>query len=83
MGVLICPDDKVYVAVTKQSATYADEESYMILSGTTELVTSQPFAINELRTDEYCLTASTNNQYTFRMKDTYGQAVIPGLMALG
>ena len=71
MGVLICPDDKVYVAVTKQSGTYAEEESYMILSGTTELVTSQPFAINELRTDEYCLTASTNNQYTFRMKDVY------------
>ena len=71
MGVLICPDDKVYVAVTKQSGTYAEEESYMILSGTTELVTSQPFATNELRTDEYCLTASTNNQYTFRMKDVY------------
>ena len=55
--------------MTKNSAEFASEESYKILSGSLELVTSQPFADNMLRTDEFCLTASTNNQYTFRMKD--------------
>ena len=69
MSTITCEDGQVYVAVTKNSAEFASEESYKILSGSLELVTSQPFADNMLRTDEFCLTASTNNQYTFRMKD--------------
>ncbi|OAO17863.1 He_Pig domain protein [Blastocystis sp. ATCC 50177/Nand II] len=71
MSTITCENGQVYVAVTKKSTSYASEESYKILSGSQELVTSQRFANNEQRTDEYCLTASTNNQYTFRMKDTY------------
>ena len=50
---------------------FASEESYKILSGSTVLLTSAAFANNELRTDEYCLNAAPNNQYTFRMIDTY------------
>ena len=69
MSTITCEDGQVYVAVTKNSAEFASEESYKILSGSLELVTSQPFADNMLRTDEFCLPASTNNQYTFRMKD--------------
>ena len=71
MSTITCENGQVYVAVTKKSTSYASEESYKILSGSQELVTSQTFANNEQRTDEFCLTASTNNQYTFRMKDTY------------
>ena len=41
------------------------------MDGSTVLKTSAPFANNEQRTDEYCLTATTNNQYTFLLKDTY------------
>ena len=69
MSTITCESGQVYAAVTKLSRDYASEESYKILSGSLELVTSQPFANNVLRTDEYCLPASTNNQYTFRMKD--------------
>ena len=47
------------------------EESYNFLSGTEVLITSAPFANNEQRTDEYCLNATTNNQYTFNMHDGY------------
>ena len=59
------------MAVTKKCMGFASEESYKILSGSTVLLTSAAFANNELRTDEYCLNAAPNNQYTFRMIDTY------------
>ena len=75
MAVLTCEEGQVYVAVTKKCKSYGSEESYQILSGSTTLITSQPFASNEQRTDEYCLAAANNNnQYTFRMKDTYGSS---------
>ena len=75
MAVLTCEEGQVYVAVTKKCKRYGSEESYQILSGSTTLITSQPFASNEQRTDEYCLAAANNNnQYTFRMKDTYGSS---------
>ena len=74
MSTLTCSADEVYVSVTKKCTTWAREESYKILSGSTVLVTSAAFANNEQRTDEYCLTASSNNQYTFKMIDTYGMS---------
>ena len=71
MSILTCEQGQVYVAVTKKCMTWASEESYQILNGATELVTSAAFANNELRTDEYCLTATTNSQYTFNMHDKF------------
>ncbi|KAM7458451.1 hypothetical protein BLSTO_00803, partial [Blastocystis sp. subtype 1] len=65
---------QVYVKVTKKCTSWASEESYKILSGSQVLVTSSSFANYEQRSDEYCLTASTNNQYTFNMHDSYGTA---------
>ena len=73
MSTITCESGQVYAAVTKSSRDFASEESYKILSGSLELVTSPPFASNMLRTDEFCLTASTNNQYTFRMKEGFPQ----------
>ena len=64
----------MYVAVTKKCTSYASEESYKILNGADVVVTSQPFANNEERTDEYCLPAATNSQYTLRMVDSYGSS---------
>ena len=69
LSTITCDDGQTYVAVTKKSARWASEESYTIWSGETLLVTSSTFADDEERTDEYCLAASTNNQYTFKMKD--------------
>ena len=65
-----CEDNTVYVRVAKQCKTGADEESYVIKSGNTVVVTSQPFADNEYRENEYCLPQSTNSQYTFLAKDS-------------
>ena len=72
MSTLACENGQVYVAVTKKCYADASEESYVILDGSEELVTSQRFANNELRTNEYCLPATPNSQYTFRMADSYG-----------
>ena len=71
MSTITCEEGQVYVAVTKKCTTDAAEESYVILNGSEELVTSQRFANNELRTNEYCLPATPNSQYTFRMVDSY------------
>ena len=69
MSTITYEDGQVYVAVTKKCWRYASEESYKILSGPKTLVTSQRFADNELRTDEFYLIPTTNNQYTFRMQE--------------
>ncbi|KAM7457524.1 hypothetical protein BLSTO_01723 [Blastocystis sp. subtype 1] len=68
---LDCEAGKVYVKVTKKCVNWADEESYQILNGSQVLVSSSLFSNNELRSDEYCLTATTNNQYTFNMHDSF------------
>ena len=57
--------------MTKKCKNWGYEESYKFLSGTEVLITSAPFANNEQRTDEYCLNATTNSQYTFNMHDSY------------
>ena len=71
MSTITYENGRVYVAVTKKCRSYASEESYKILSGPQTLVTSQRFADNELRTDEFYLTPTTNKQYTFRMQDAH------------
>ena len=60
------------MAITKQCRLYAAEESYHILDGSTVLKMSEPFANSEKRTDEYCLPATANNQYTFKLYDSIG-----------
>ena len=71
LSTLVCEQGQVYVAVTKKCMAYASEESYTILNGATELVTSAAFASNEQRTDEYCLPATTNNQYSINFHDSW------------
>ena len=60
----------MFVAVTKRCMTWAKEESYQILDGTTVLVTSPAFSDNSEQTDKYCLNATTNSQYTLRLSDS-------------
>ena len=66
------------MSVTKQCKNDANEESYQILNGATILKTSAAFTNSELRTDEYCLTPTTNNQYTFKIIDSYGDSWYAG-----
>ena len=74
LSTLVCEQGQVYVAVTKQCQSWANEESYTILNGGTTLVTSAAFANYEQRTDEYCLPATTNNQYSINFHDSYSTA---------
>ena len=74
LSTLVCEQGQVYVAVTKKCMSWATEESYQILNGATELVASAAFASNEQRTDEYCLPATTNNQYSINFHDSYSTA---------
>ena len=69
---LDCDDGEVYVAVTKRSTStgIAYEEWYQILNGTTVLKEGTWFPEGE-STSEYCLTATTNNQYSIKLRDGY------------
>ena len=60
--------------VKKCGDSYAYEESFEVYSGSTLLYTGDDFANNEERTIEQCLTSSTNNQYTVKMIDSYGDS---------
>ena len=60
--------------VKKSAASYANEESFQIKNGNTILKTSPTFSNSETRTIEYCLTATTNSQYTLLLKDSYGDS---------
>ena len=60
--------------VTKQSNNYADEESYEIW-GDEEMVAGSPTLTNfELIVSEFCVNSTFNNQYTLKMKDSYGDS---------
>ena len=78
MSTLTCENGQVYFSVTKKCMSWGTEESYKILNGATVLKTSAAFANNEQRTDEYCLQATTNNQYKFQLIDSYGDSWFAG-----
>ena len=54
--------------------SFANEESYKILNGTAELLTSPGFSDNNQATNEYCIDGTTNNQYTLRLSDSFGDS---------
>ena len=64
--------------VKKCGYSWATEESFEVYSGSTLLYTGDTFANNEERTIEQCLTSSTNNQYTVKMIDSYGDSWYDG-----
>ena len=76
-----CEEGQVYVAVTKKCTNWGTEESYQILDGNTTLVTSAAFSNDEQRKDEYCLNATTNNQYTIKFIDSYDDSWMSGAWA--
>ena len=56
-----CTANQVYVKFRKQSATYANEESFTLSNGGTVVYTSPALADNDLRVLETCVPTSTNN----------------------
>ena len=72
---LTCTSGQTYVKFYKVcGSSYASEESFEIYDGSTLLYTGDDFANNEERTIEQCLTSSTNNQYTLKLIDSYGDS---------
>ena len=68
---LSCEENQTYIKVRKQNGlSHANEEEYKILLGNSIVVSSPVFANNELRVNEYCLSSSTNQQYSLKLIDT-------------
>ena len=76
---LTCNSGQTYVKFIKRcGVSWASEESYEIYSGSTLLYTGTGFANSETRTTQQCLTTSTNDQYTVKMIDSYGDSWYTG-----
>ena len=72
---LTCSSEQTYVKFVKNSGSlYASQESFEVYDGSSLLYTSPTFADDEVRTLEECLTSSTNNQYTLKLIDSYGNS---------
>ena len=83
LSTLACNSGEVYFKISKKSGgTFASEEFVDIYNGNTKLYTTPSHANNELRVVEQCLTAAANNQYTIRLRDTYGDSWTAGSYAM-
>ena len=58
----------------KTSYSYSFEETFKIYVGSTLLFTSSTCPNNDICTTEQCVTSSTNNQYTLKLIDSYGDS---------
>ena len=79
LSTLTCTSSQVYVRIVKQNgASWASEESHKIYAGSTAVVTSPTYANSELKENEYCISSTTNNQYTLELIDSYGDSWYTG-----
>ena len=67
---LTCTTGQVYMKVSKKSMSWASEEAYEIWGNGAKVAENPTLANNELRETEFCVAATSNNQYTLKMKDT-------------
>ena len=75
---LTCTTGQTYVKFTKYSTNYATEESWEVYNGSTKEYTSPTLVNLQYRTVEVCLPAAVNNQYTLKLKDSYGDSWTAG-----
>ena len=66
---LTCTTGQVYMKVSKKSMSWANEESYEIWGNGAKVAENPTLANNELRETEFCVAATSNNQYTLKMID--------------
>ena len=71
---LTCTTGQTYVKFTKYSTNYATEESWEVYNGSTKEYTSPALVNLQYRTVEVCLPAAVNNQYTLKLKDSWGDS---------
>ena len=69
---LTCTNGEVYVKITKKLVNGANQESFVIRSGSTDIYTSPVFSNNQEKVLERCLSSSANNQYELVMKHPTG-----------
>ena len=70
---ITCPENKVYIKLTKNSKLFASEEQVQI-QGTGVYEESDTFENNSLFSWEWCLNATQNNQYEVWFYDSYGDS---------
>ena len=75
---LTCTTGQVYMKVSKKSMSWASEESYEIWGNGAKVAQNPTLANNELRETEFCVAATSNNQYTLKMKDSFGDSWTAG-----
>ena len=73
MHAITCPEDKVYIKLTKNSKLYAHEERVEI-HGTNVYEESDTFENNSLFSWEWCLNSTQNNQYEVWFYDRYSDS---------
>lgn len=79
LSTLSCSSTQVYVRIVKQNgASWASEESHKIYASGTAVITSPTYANSELKENEYCISSTTNNQYTLELIDSYGDSWYTG-----
>ena len=69
---VVCDNSHVFVKMTKVNGWAATEESFEIYDGSNLLYQSPMFEPSVEWSVEYCLNTTTNNQYTLKFKDEYG-----------
>ena len=74
LSTMECTAGQTYMKFTKYSTYYANEETWEIYDGSTKIYTSPVLANSQYRIIETCLSSSTNDQYTLKLKDSYGDS---------
>ena len=66
---LNCPSNQVYLKMIKKCTNFAHEESFVILNGNSQVLTSPAFTSNQITEDEFCISQAPNMQYILRLID--------------
>ena len=74
----LCDTGKTYARFYMVCKSYCTEQSFTISSGETVVYTSGPFVNNEISDTNDCLTSSSNDQYTLKLSDSFGDSWASG-----
>lgn len=66
-----CALNEDYLKITRATRSFASDESYTILDGSTVVLVSEALDDNSFVTTEHCIRASATHLYTLELKDIY------------
>ena len=64
-----CALNEDYLKITRATRSFASDESYSILDGSTVVLVSEALDDNSFVTTEHCIRASATHLYTLELKD--------------